>query len=615
MSSDKQSAVAAPHAAPDDRRASRSDDLPPALSSMWRLCRLGFTHEPRMVVLVVALTLLQGLPDALFALWLKLLADALLANRGTVALLVIGLMAVSATLTWLLDVLRTRLSRRFRDRVTVALESHVATLQASVTGLEHQERQDYLDRLAILRNQVFVLDHMYLSVLNTVGWLVRVTVTVVLLASIHPLLVLLVVFAIPTVISSVWRPAVERRVEERTAQHSRLAEHLFSTTTSPVAGKEVRVTGIGSDLVQRRQAAWLRWFGPISRARWATAARQAQAWAIFGLAYVAAVIFVAVGLHTSVGSILLILAAGARLSSYVGATIGELGFLRGIWMDGSRRLVWLENYAASLHASTDVDVPARLTDGIRLQQVSFAYPGSDRLALDDITLRLPAGSVVAIVGENGAGKSTLIKLLAKMYEPTAGEILIDGRPLHRMSPAAWRGRLAGAFQDFFRFEFTAQHSVGLGDLTRLDDEAAVVGAIGRAGATDVVERLPDGLRSQLGPTWPDGQELSFGQWQKLALARGYMRDQPLLMVLDEPTAALDAETEHQLFSSFSEAAQTTGVGGITILVSHRFSTVRMADLIVVLDGSRLAQVGGHDELMQRGGPYAELYRIQAASYR
>jgi len=614
MSSDTQRADSAAEPTPNDRRA-RADDLPPALSSMWRLCRLGYTHEPRMVVLVVALTLLQGLPDALFALWLKLLADALLSHRGTIALVVVGLMAVSATLTWLLNVLQTRLTRRFRDRVTVALESHVATLQASVTGLEHQERQDYLDRLAILRNQVFVLDHMYMSVLNTVGWIVRVTVTVVLLASIHPVLVLLVVFAVPTVISSLWRPAVERRVEERTAQYSRLALHLFNTTTSPAAGKEVRVTGTGADLVRRRETAWLQWFGPIARARWATAGTHAVAWAIFGLAYVGAVVFVAVGLHASVGSVLLILAAGARLSVYVGATIGELGFLRGIWMDGSRRLVWLENYAAAVLASSDVEVPEWLTEGIHLEHVSFAYPGSHRLALDDITLRLPAGSVVAVVGENGAGKSTLIKLLAKMYEPTGGEILLDGRPLRRMPPAAWRSRLTGAFQDFFRFEFTAQRSVGLGDLPRLDDQAAVTRAIRRAGATDVVERLPDGLGSQLGPTWPDGQELSFGQWQKVALSRGYMRDEPLLMVLDEPTAALDAETEHQLFESYSEAARTTGVGGITVLVSHRFSTVRMADLIVVLDGSRLAQVGSHDELMQRGGPYAELYRIQAASYQ
>ncbi len=599
---------------------SERDQLPPALSSMWRLCKLGYTHEPRLVVLVVILTLLQAVPDALFALWLKLMADALLAGNSVLLFATLAAMAASATLTWLLRVLATRLTRRFRDRVTIALETHVATLQASVSGLELLERQDYLDRLAVLRNQVFVLDHMYVSVLNTIGWTVRVVITIVLLTSIDPLLVLLVVFAVPTVVSSAWRPGVERQVEERFAQHNRLAEHLFATATSAAAAKEVRVTGIGDDLADRRRTEWHRWFAPVARARWGTAVWHSLAWAIFGLGYVGAVVFVVVGLDASVGSVLLILAAGARLSGYVGGTIGEIGFLRGIWLDGSRRLVWLENYTAELSANTDIEVPDRLVDGIRLERVSFAYPGADRLALQDVTLHLPAGAVVAVVGENGAGKSTLVKLLAKMYEPTSGEILIDGQPLHRMSAAEWRGRLTGAFQDFYRFEFTAQHSVGLGDLPRLDDEPAVTDAVQRAGANDVVERLPEGLRSQLGPTWPGGQELSFGQWQKLALSRGYMRALPLLMVLDEPTAALDAETEHELFERYAAAARadelaSDDVGGITILVSHRFSTVRMADLIVVLDGSQLAEVGSHEQLMQRDGPYADLYRIQAAAYQ
>ena len=582
---------------------------------MWRLCKIGYTHEPRLVVVVVAVTLLAAVPDALFALWLKLLADGLADRDRTLVFAVLGAMAASATLSWLLRVVSVRLTRRFRDRVTVALETHVATLQASVTGLELQERRDYLDRLAVLRNQVFVLDHMYMSLLGTIGWIVRVVLTMALLATIHPALILLVVFAIPTVISSAWRPAVERQVEERFAEHGRLAEHLFTTATSAAAGKEVRVTGIGPDLARRRRTEWARWFAPVAAARWTTALSHAVAWAIFGLGYVGAVVFVAVGLQASVGSLLLILAAGARLSSYVGGTMGEIGFLRGVWLDGSRRLVWLEGYVAALAADADVEVPDRLHDGIRLDHVSFAYPGTDRLALEDVTLHLPPGAVVAVVGENGAGKSTLVKLLARMYEPTAGEISVDGRPLARMPAAEWRQRIAGAFQDFFRFEFSAQQSVGLGDLPHLDDEPAVTAAVVRAGATDVIARLPAGLGSQLGPTWPDGQELSFGQWQKLALSRGYMRDQPLLMVLDEPTAALDAETEHQLFERYADAARDNDVGGITVLVSHRFSTVRMADLIVVLDGSRLAQVGSHDELMARGGPYAELYRIQAAAYR
>ena len=261
-------------------------------------------------------------------------------------------------------------------------------------------------------------------------------------------------------------------------------------------------------------------------------------------------------------------------------------------------------------------VPTALHRSIRLDHVSFAYPGTKKLVLDDISLTLPARAVVAIVGENGAGKTTLVKLLAKLYAPTRGRILLDGVDLAAVSAADWRTRLAGAFQDFFRFEFHARHSVGLGDLPRLDDEPAVATAVTRAGADDVVTRLPAGLDTQLGPTWPGGVEVSFGQWQKLALARGFMRDRPLLLVLDEPTAALDAETEHALFERYAAAVRgDDGEGRITILVSHRFSTVRMADLIVVLDGARVAEVGTHEALMARRGQYAELYSIQAAAYR
>src|SRR6185295_402663 len=210
---------------------------------------------------------------------------------------------------------------------------------------------------------------------------------------------------------------------------------------------------------------------------------------------------------------------------------------------------------------------------------------------------------------------------ARMYEPTAGAITVDGAPLSRMAPAAWRARLAGAFQDFFRFELRARHTVGVGDLPRLDDAPAIDAAVERAGATDVVAHLARGLDTQLGPTWPDGVDVSFGQWQKLALARGFMRDEPLLLVLDEPTAALDAETEHALFERYAAAvrsrdpARGDGSGRITLLVSHRFSTVRMADLIIVLDGAKLVEFGSHDDLLARGGHYAELYNIQAAAYR
>src|SRR5438046_1819824 len=560
---------------PDSKtRAPALDDLPPGLSSMWRLFRLGYRREPGLLLAAFLLALLAALPDALLALWFKLLGEGVLRNDGSLVRIAAVALGVSATATWFLRTVSTRVQRRFRAKVTIALEAHVARLQASVATIAHQERPEFLDRLSMLRNQVFVLDHMYMSVFSTCGWILRLGVTVALLMSIHPALLLLAVFALPTVLTSTWRPAVERAAWERGAPANRLARHLFTTATTATPGKEVRVTGIGPRLVIERREAWERWYGPVSAARWGSAAWHTLAWAVFGGAYVGAVVFVSSGLQSPAGDVLLVLAAGSRLSAYIGATVGEIGFLRGFWMDGSRRLAWLEDYAAALVAHAHLHVPSRLTEGIRLEHVSFAYPGTDRLVLDDVSLVLPAGAVVALVGENGAGKTTLVKLLAKLYEPGAGRVLVDGVELARMPADEWRSRLAGAFQDFFRFEFRARHTVGVGDVPRLEDKPAVVTAGGRAGADDGGAQVNAGLETQLGPTWPRGVEVSFGQWQKLALARGFMRDHPLLLVLDEPTAALDAETEHALFERYAAAARggkSNGTGDradarITILV-------------------------------------------------
>ena len=596
------------------RRAGRKDDLPASLPSMWRLCRLGLRYEPTLMLWSFGLALLAAVPDALLALWFKLMADAVAAGDATRLRLTALALGVSAAGTWFLRTVSTRVQRRFRDKITIALESHVARLQASIATIAHQEVPEYLDRIAMLRNQVFVLDHMYMAVFSVAGWILRLAVTIALLVSVHPALAVLLVFALPTVFTSTWRPGVERVAEEYAAPFNRLARHLFDTATSAPPAKEVRLTGISGRLIHDRRAAWESGHRPIAAARWGTMTWNVVAWAIFAAGYVGSVVFVTVGLHASAGATLLVLAAGARLSSYVGATVGELGFLRGFWVYGARRLAWLEDYAASLAPTAELPAPERLERGVRFQHVSFAYPGTDRLVLEDVTIDLPAGSVVAVVGENGAGKSTLVKLLAKMYEPTSGSILIDDVPLTRITAESWRTRMAGAFQDFFRFELRARHSVGLGDVPRLDDEPAVVTAVGRAGADDVISKLPAGLDTQLGPTWPDGVEVSFGQWQRVALARGFMRDRPLVLVLDEPTAALDAETEHALFERYADAANTAD-GRITVLVSHRFSTVRMASLIIVLRGARVAEVGSHDELMARGRHYAELYGIQAAAYR
>src|SRR5687768_6413042 len=227
---------------PDGRSAAASpgiEPLPPALSSMWRLCKLGYRHEPRLMLAAFVLSQLAALPDALLALWLMLLGRGVLEQRPNLVLAAAIGLGISASATWFLRTVSTRVQRRFRDKVTIALESHVARLQATVATIAHHERPEYLDLLDMLRNQVFVLDHMYMSVFATGGWILRLVVTIALLMSVHPALILLAVFAIPTAFTSTWRPRIERVVQERSAQSSRLARHLFTVATTPSPAKEV----------------------------------------------------------------------------------------------------------------------------------------------------------------------------------------------------------------------------------------------------------------------------------------------------------------------------------------------------------------------------------------
>jgi ATP-binding cassette, subfamily B, bacterial len=593
-----------------------SDDMPRPLDALWRTLRFGYRVEPRMLALSLAMTLFSALPSTLVALWLKLLADGLQHARTSAIWLATGGLAASATLTWFLQIVFDRLQRSFRERLAIQLEARVARLQASIATIEHQERPEHLDRLAMLRDQVFALDHLFLSLFSTLAWAFRLALTLFWLGTVHPALLLLGLCAVPSMLIGSWRPRVEQRAQERAAIHRRHARHLFELGTHPSAGKELRVRNLVPFVSERWHSSWQRWYAEVGRVRWVGALWHAAAWALFGAAFAGAISFVCLRPQPSAGDVLLVLVAGSQLSQYVGAVVGELGFLRGFWLDSARRLAWLEDYAEASRSHAAAEPPARLSRGLRLDHVSFRYPGTQRAVLDDVTLELPAGSVIAIVGENGAGKTTLVKLLCRLYTPSSGRIEVDGADLSSFPVDRWRARLAGAFQDFFRFEFQAQSSIGLGELARMAQRPAVENAIERGGAGDVIQKLGSGLETQLGPNWSGGAELSFGQWQKLALARGFMRDQPLLLVLDEPTAALDAETEHALFERFAAAARgTSGNGRITILVSHRFSTVRMADLIVVLDGARVVETGTHDELMAKRGSYAQLFSIQAAAFR
>ncbi|UQA58356.1 ABC transporter ATP-binding protein [Polyangium aurulentum] len=249
--------------------------------------------------------------------------------------------------------------------------------------------------------------------------------------------------------------------------------------------------------------------------------------------------------------------------------------------------------------------------GIRFEGVGFRYPGQERFALRGIDLFIPRGQSVALVGHNGAGKTTFIKLLTRLYTPTEGRILLDGKELAAWDLEALRKRVGVVFQDFNRYQLTLRENIGFGSREHMDDEPRLLRATDRGGATEVVEKLGGGLETQLGRWFKDGTELSGGQWQKIALARAFMREEADILVLDEPTAALDALAEHAVFERFRKLAE----GRTTIVISHRFPTVRMADRILVIEEGHVIEEGSHDELVAKDGRYARLFSLQAEGYR
>lgn len=589
--------------------------LPSSWRGLGRTLRLGWTASPGLIAVAFATTVGAALPDVLIAAALAVLTDAVLSGNRVGVVTAAVLLGALAVMSWLLRVLSERANRRFADRTAVFMEAHVVRLQSGIPSLEHHERPSYVNRVQLVRDHADTLSEVYQYLFQAVGAVLRLILTIALLMTVHPLLGLLGLFAVPIALVSHRRGGAEHALEEKLGHHERLARHFFLLGTNASPGRELRVARTRERVRRGRHQAWATRHRAMARARWTTTVWQSIALTVFSGAFVGAVAGVALN-GGSAAEVVLLLTSGSRLAQYLGETLSQVHFLRTIWLEGGRRLLWLEELSSMAAERSPTPPPERMRSGITLDGVSFAYPGTDRRVLDEVTLHLPAGSVVAVVGENGAGKSTLVKLLAKMYEPDSGIILVDGVSLADMPADAWRARLSGAFQDFARFEYPLRLSVGLGDLARAEDEEAVDRAVARADARTLADRLDRGLDTQLGSTWADGAELSEGQWQKVALARGYMRDDPLLLLLDEPASALDAETEHLLFEQYAERARSLrNRDRVTVLVSHRFSTVRMADRIVVMDGARVIEQGSHTELMELGGRYAELYGIQARAYR
>ncbi len=296
-----------------------------------------------------------------------------------------------------------------------------------------------------------------------------------------------------------------------------------------------------------------------------------------------------------------------------GAFQGILGGLQGIYEHG----LYLSTLYELLERRPKIDAPPDsepvrhpFRQGIEFRNVTYRYPDRAEPALDDVSFTIAPGETVALVGRNGAGKTTIVKLLARLYDPESGEILIDGRDVRDYDPVELRRQFAVMFQDYAAYQLSAGENIGVGNVERFDDPAAIALAAERGGAEGVIAGLPEGYETTLGKWFEGGHQLSGGEWQKVALARAFMRDAQIL-ILDEPTAALDARAEHDLFARL----RTLTEGKMALYISHRFSTVRMADRILVLEHGRLIEQGTHEELMLRGGRYAELFELQAASYR
>ncbi|OIV39332.1 hypothetical protein BIV57_00340 [Mangrovactinospora gilvigrisea] len=411
-----------------------------------------------------------------------------------------------------------------------------------------------------------------------------------------------------------------RAVRTQVAEDTRMATRLFDAALAPSSAKELALGG-GAGLVRARGEQRLRRTADrMLRAGLSQARRESAGWLVFAAGCTAATALayqLARAGATGPGTVLLVAGLGSQLRGQMAAILS--GLRRSLEaMDSLDAYRWLLDQTPdpARRQTAGAPVPARLTDGLTLTGVGFAYTPGGPKVLDGIDLSIPAGSTVALVGEHGSGKTTLVKLLCGLYRPTTGSITVDGIPLEDLDQAAWRGRTTAAFQDFSRWEFRARQTIGVGDLPRIHDTAAIARTAARVGAAPVVDQLPHGGETQLGTTFGNGTELSGGQWQKLALARALLRERPLLAVLDEPTAALDAAAEHAVYQQYAAAARTYrhSTRGITLLVSHRFSTIRMADLIVVLDGGRIAEAGSHAELMANGGLYADLYGLQERAY-
>jgi ATP-binding cassette, subfamily B, bacterial len=593
-----------------------------SLSRLRRALRLVWESAPGWTLASTALLLIQGALPLVSLCLMRLIVNTVVAglskaDRAATLRQFMLLVALSGGVA-LAAALCASLARLVNHAQAEAVTDHISGLlhaKSIQVDLEYYENAHYYDTLHRAQQEASYRPAQIVSGLVQTGQgLVSVLGIAGLLFSLHWAIgPVLVVAALPGAFArSTFARRLYRWEQKRTPAERQVWYYNRLLTEEPSA-KEVRLFGFGRVFIQRfcdlrRQLRGERLHIDVGRAAAESTTALIEIGAAFGLC--AFMGYQALYGLLSVGDLVMYFQAVQRAQGFLGQILSSSSELYESQLFLSSLFAFLELQPKVAGPRRPVPLPRRMRDGIAFEQVSFQYPGSARKVLDNVSLTIRAGEHVALVGENGAGKSTLAKLLGRLYDPTAGIITLDGIDLRQFDIDALRSQISIAFQDYVQYQLTAAENIWLGNVASPPDPIRIAAAAHQAGAHDAISRLTHGYETRLGKWFDGAEELSIGEWQKVVLARAFLRDAPIV-ILDEPTSAMDARAEYELFQRFHQLTE----GRTAILISHRLSTVRMADRIYVLENGRIAESGSHDELVSRGERYATLFETQAQHYR